>query len=143
MDCKRNDPSLPQHLKTGILGERVAADYLQSKGYTIVKTNYRFLKYEIDIIAKNDKYIVFVEVKTRTEFKGVSRYGRPASAVDAEKRRNLVKAAKSFIKYLNIKGFFYRFDVVEVYVDTDNNTGENTFKINHMQGVFGAGGKLI
>ncbi len=139
MDADRSE--LSAHLQTGILGERVAADYLQSKGYTIVKRNYRFLKYEIDIIAKKDQYIVFVEVKTRTEFKG-SKYGRPSAAVDLEKRKNLVKAAKSFINYLNIKGMFYRFDVVEVYVNTDPISKEKTFKVNHMLGVFGAGGQL-
>ena len=142
MNDASNVKDIPAHLQTGILGERVAADYLQSKGYTIVSRNYRFLKYEIDIIAKKDQYIVFVEVKTRTEFAG-SKYGRPSRAIDLEKRKNLVKAAKSFIKYLDIKGLFPRFDVVEVYVNTDSITSAKTFKVNHMIGVFGAGGRLI
>lgn len=142
MENEKNGGQMPSHLQTGILGERVAADYLQSKGYTIVSRNYRFLKYEIDIIAKKDQYIVFVEVKTRTEFKG-SKYGRPARAIDLEKRRNLVKAAKAFIKYLDVKGLFSRFDVLEVYVSNDPITNEKTFKVNHMIGVFGAGGRLI
>ena len=142
MDADNQKKDIASHLQTGILGERVAADYLQSKGYTIVKRNYRFLKYEIDIIAKKDQYIVFVEVKTRTEFKG-TQYGRPSRAVDLEKRKNLVKAAKSFINYLNIKGMFYRFDVIEVYINTEPITNEKNFKVNHMLGVFGAGGRLI
>lgn len=141
MDAQNDNRPIASHLQIGALGERVAADYLQSKGYTIVKRNYRFLKYEIDIIAKKDQYIVFVEVKTRTEFNG-SKYGRPSAAVDLDKRKNLVKAAKSFINYLNIKGMFSRFDVIEVYVNTDDVSGEKTFKVNHMLGVFGAGGRL-
>jgi putative endonuclease len=142
MKNENSASEMSQHLKTGILGERVAADYLQSKGYTIVSRNYRFLKYEIDIIAKKDQYIVFVEVKTRTEFNG-TKYGRPSRAIDLEKRKNLVKAAKSFMKYLDIKGLFPRFDAVEVYVNSDPITAEKTFKVNHMIGVFGAGGRLI
>ena len=133
---------LPPHLQLGILGEAVAADYLQSKGYTIVKRNYRYLKYEIDIIAKTEGYIVFVEVKTRQD-RPDNRFGRPASAVDAEKRRNLTRAAKAFVKYLNIKGFRLRFDVIEVFVGKNASTGEDTFKVNHMKGVFGAGGRLV
>ena len=45
MDADNQKKDIASHLQTGILGERVAADYLQSKGYTIVKRNYRFLKY--------------------------------------------------------------------------------------------------
>lgn len=136
-----NGSDRPGHLVTGELGERVAADYLQSKGYVIVKRNYRYLKYELDIIAKIEGYIVFVEVKTRSYVPN-SQYGRPFKAVDAEKRQNLTRAAKAFVNYLGIKGYRFRFDVIEVYVSTDPDTGENSFRINHMKDVFGAGGRL-
>ena len=126
----------------GNFGEKEAARMLRKKGYRILEQNYTARNAEIDIIARRKDLTVFVEVKTRTEFKG-SQYGRPSRAVDLEKRKNLVKAAKSFINYLNIKGMFYRFDVIEVYINTEPITNEKNFKVNHMLGVFGAGGRLI
>jgi putative endonuclease len=137
-----NTSDKPEHLIIGELGEAVAADYLQSKGYVIIKRNYRYLKYELDIIAKTEGYIVFAEVKTRNYFPN-SQYGRPARAVDNEKRKNLLRAAKAFVKYFGIKGYRLRFDVIEVYVSTDTVTKEHSFKVNHMKGVFGEGGRLV
>lgn len=128
------------HLITGKAGEDVAADYLKSQGYVIVCRNYKPYSEEIDIIAHKDKYIVFVEVKTRRQVKN-PQYGRPSNAVNAKKRAHLAKAAQCFIKNFPSDNF-YRFDVIEVLVCSDKNTGQGSYKINHMKGVFGAGGKI-
>ena len=125
---------------TGSGGEDAACRFLESEGYLIVCRNFRAAHDEIDIIAENEQYIVFVEVKTRTEVKYTA-YGRPASAVTAKKRKCLARAAEAYIKaYPSSK--FYRFDVVEVLVCSDLVTGKGSYKINHMKGVFGASGKI-
>ena len=50
----------------GVFGERLAVDFLISKGYKILTQNYRFKKAEVDILAQKDAYLVAVEVKTRS-----------------------------------------------------------------------------
>ena len=140
MDIRKKDGSLaPAHIITGVAGEKVAEDYLNANGYTVICRNYKPYNEEIDIIAQKDQYIVFVEVKTRRETK--SPYVRPAAAVNAKKRANLARAASCFIKNFP-SDKFYRFDVIEVFVCSDKNTGEGSYKINHMKGVFGAKGRI-
>lgn len=125
---------------TGRAGENAACDFLAQNGYIILHRNYRVSHDEIDIIAENDQYIVFVEVKTRTQVSH-SAYGRPASAVTAKKRARLARAAEAYIK-THPSSKFYRFDVVEVLLCHDHVTGEGSYRLNHMKGVFGAKGKI-
>ena len=79
----------------GRLGEDLAADYLEKNGYRIVRRNVRLSKNELDIIAEDNDYLVFVEVKTRScLYPESGEYGIPSRAVDEGKRKNTVKAAK-------------------------------------------------
>ena len=78
----------------GKRGEKVAADYLLSKGYTILEKNWSTGKREIDIIASDDNYIVFVEVKSRTADFQV----HPRDAVSVPKQRNIIFAAQTYIE---------------------------------------------
>lgn len=126
---------------TGDGGEDEACRYLENNGYKIICRNYYAGHNEIDIIAECDMYIVFVEVKTRTEFPGTSAYGRPASSVNAKKRKCLARAAECYIKSHKTTKFF-RFDAVEVLLCHDSLTGNGFYKVNHMKGVFGAAGKI-
>lgn len=57
---------MAEHYNRGISGERLAVEYLISKGYRILAQNFRYLKAEVDIIAQKDNYLVAVEVKTRS-----------------------------------------------------------------------------
>ena len=80
---------MARHNELGKKGENLAKEMLVDKGYTIVETNWRFDKDEIDIVAKDGDEFVIVEVKTRsTDF-----YGFPEDAVDSQKEgwRNLFK----------------------------------------------------
>ena len=129
----------PSHI-TGQAGETAACEYLTQHGYTILCRNFRAAHDEIDIIAESDTYIVFVEVKTRTA-KTKSAYGRPASSVTARKRACLARAAQAYIRTRHTDKF-YRFDVIEVLLCHKPVTGEGYYDINHMRGVFGAGGKI-
>lgn len=99
-------------IKTGKDGEMAAEQFLKKCGYKIVERNYRTRSGEIDLIALDNKVIVFVEVKTRTQ----ERYGTPAEAVDSRKQSRMIAASEH---YLNAKQAFdasVRFDVVSVIV---------------------------
>ena len=114
----------------GELAERVAAAFLQMKGYAILATNYRFHRHEIDIVAETDRRIVFVEVKCRSG----KAYGLPREAVGAEKMRRIVHAARGFLAERNLNDTSSRFDVVEVSIER----GGLTLVVEHIVGAFGA-----
>lgn len=98
----------------GKRGEELAALYLKKQGFTIVAKNYRLSHDEIDIIAEDEKYIVFAEVKSRAQTEGNKRYGRPALAVDYDKKKNLLRAAQKYLR-LERPNKQPRIDVIEVY----------------------------
>jgi len=112
-------------LDLGKKGEDLAADYLRKKGYRILKRNWRSGRTEVDIVAENTEYIVFVEVKTRSEDFIVD----PASAVTKEKQRILVYLADSYIKWFNVSKEC-RFDVIRIIMK------ENDFEIDHIEDAF-------
>lgn len=101
---------------TGAWGEQLAADLLRRAGYRILGRNVRFgPEREIDLVARTPRTdapsaLVFVEVKTRAN----EDLGRPFAAVDADKRRALVRAAAIYLRKLRRKPALVRFDVVEV-----------------------------
>ena len=95
-------------------GEQLAAEYLEGLGLHIIARNFYVGHDEIDIIAEDDKYIVFVEVKSRAQTKSNMRYGRPAMAVDYRKKQRLVRAGEGYLRQ-NKPHKQPRIDVVEVY----------------------------
>jgi putative endonuclease len=94
---------------TGSSGEKAAAEYLRSKGFAILETNYRAEGCELDIIAREGDTIVFVEVKTRA---GTS-YGFPEEAVGAVKQENIGRAAEAYLLTHRLENEI-RFDVISV-----------------------------
>jgi putative endonuclease len=103
----------------GNLGEDIAVKFLEQKGYKILARNYKFAvlgpqKGEVDIIAKKDDVICFVEVKTLTSDKSFS----PEAKVDFIKMRKIAKTAQSWMMKNKI-GFDspWRIDVVAVVID--------------------------
>ncbi|OOB79306.1 MAG: YraN family protein [Epulopiscium sp. Nuni2H_MBin003] len=100
----------PNKRQIGSMYEVKAEEYLEKKGYIILENNFRNRTGEIDIIAKDNEYIVFVEVKFRTNTK----YGLPREAVNRVKQKNIINVAKFYIERKKLDSFF-RFDVVEVF----------------------------
>ena len=118
----------------GLLGEKLAAKYLKRNGFKIIENNIHESHKEIDIIAKDKEYIVFVEVKTRSVDKDLySNYGSPASAVDKKKQSNLLFAANSYLSK-NITNKQPRMDVIEVYLDKKS---KKLLHINHIENAYG------
>ncbi len=93
----------------GVAGEVIAARFLREKGYTILSSNYRSRFGEIDIIATDGPYIVFVEVKARSDNSMLM----PREAVTPDKQQKILRTAALYIRAYpsNLQP---RFDVVEV-----------------------------
>ena len=100
---------MADHNDFGKLGEELAVDYLTGKGYEILERNWRNVHKEIDIIAKEGKFLVIVEVKTRQS----DEYGEPDIAVTRKKQRMLIAAANAYItrKGLDMET---RFDIISI-----------------------------
>lgn len=97
--------------KIGSAGEQLAADFLVKNGFTILNRNFRAGRLgEIDIIACENEYICFVEVKTRTG----KLYGTPAEAVGYDKIMRLKKLAWIYMKQEKLGERNMRFDIVEI-----------------------------
>lgn len=100
-----------QRHELGKTGENIVKEYLIKEGYKIVALNFRYKKYEIDIIAKDKEEIVFIEVKTRSS----KDYGMPAEAVTKLKQKHILKTAKYYLHIYKMENIYTRFDVIEVY----------------------------
>ncbi len=98
--------------KTGDEGEELAVELLESKGYKIVKRNYRYGKGEIDIIAEdpNEEGLVFVEVKSRKNLE----FGLPEEAITKNKIKQLKRIAELYLYENDIKEILCRFDVIAI-----------------------------
>ena len=108
---------------TGLKGEFRAKQFLENKGYKILESNYKNKIGEIDLIAVDKSYLVFVEVKTRESL----RFGYPREAVNFYKQQKIRRVAMGYLKH---KGLFdkvnIRFDVVDILGD-DITHIENAF----------------
>ncbi|HKK02170.1 MAG TPA: YraN family protein [Desulfuromonadales bacterium] len=112
----------------GRWGEAAAADFLRRLGMKIVERNYRTPVGEIDIIGRQGRHLVFVEVKTRTS----NRFGTPQEAVGPRKQRQILRTAQWYLSGGRGAGLQPRFDVVAV------RPGQDGPLIDHIPDAFGA-----
>lgn len=96
--------------KFGKFGENLAARHLKKQGYKIICKNYRTKLGEIDIIAKEDDTIVFIEVKSRR----TSTFGHPKHSITLKKQQQISKTALYYLKSTKQSNVRARFDVVTV-----------------------------
>lgn len=94
----------------GEKGERIAARRLRLLGYKILERNYRTKLGELDIIARDGRYLVFVEVRTRTG----DRFGTAEDSVTWRKQRKLISLAQAYLRRCGDSDVSCRFDVVAV-----------------------------
>lgn len=103
--------------RCGRRGEEAAARFLTSQGFTVLARNLHLSHQELDIVAENETYLVFAEVKTHGHPpQEDSGFGRPARAVTPEKSRNLRLAALRYLRRFPT-GKQPRIDVIEVWFD--------------------------
>jgi len=104
-------------ISTGKDGEQIAAAYLKKNGYCICETNFRCPLGEIDIIAREKKEIVFIEVKTRKS----NKLGYPEQAVGAKKQIKLSQLALWYLQKNKLADANARFDVVAITLHPEGN----------------------
>lgn len=113
----------------GAWGEVQAVDHLRRKGYAILACNYRCRLGEIDIIARNREYLVFVEVKLRKS----CAYGEPKEFVDRHKQARIRQTAELWLSE-NETQLQPRFDVIEVYAPNGERTSRPV--VHHLEDAF-------
>ena len=115
---------MARHIEKGRESEKIATEYLVSKGYRILETNFRFRHREIDIIAMLHNLLVIVEVKSW----GYESDENPGDLVDIRKQQSIIRAAEAYINLHNIDAEV-RFDVIFVYRSEGN-------RIEHIEDAF-------
>jgi putative endonuclease len=111
--------------KKGIWAENLACEFLVNKGLTIEYRNFRYKRAEVDIIAWEDKVLVFVEVKyRRTDY-----FGAPETAVDEAKQALILDAAAAYAEKID-HDWALRFDIVAI------TGGPGDLKIEHIRDAF-------
>lgn len=107
----------------GKKGEDIAVEFLEKQNYNILDRNFICRQGEIDVIALDRDYVVFVEIKSRTS----TEFGLPSEAVTKTKLKHMVKSAEYYLFVRNLENANIRFDVIEVYVK------DGKYFINHIK----------
>ena len=113
-----------KNIEIGKKGEDMAAEYLAAKDFEVLERNYRSGRIEIDIIARKDNKLIFIEVKTRTG----RAYGLPEEAVDDAKQESIEACAEAYILDNGWEGNI-RFDIIAVNLNDAD-------PIRHFEDVF-------
>ncbi len=113
---------------TGRLGEEIAVSYLKSKGYVILQKNYRSHWGEIDIVAKKNSTLSFVEVKTRKS----ANYGKPYEAVNLSKVKKLMRPVQYFLLQNNYKEYKLSLDVISIMLSIEGTVD----KLKHFKNIY-------
>ena len=97
----------------GILGEKLARDFLEKNGYRIIETNYRCPEGEIDIIAQQQDTLVFIEVRTKKS----RQFGSPEESITAVKKKRLKSVALHYGQNRSDLPPLWRIDVVAIQME--------------------------
>ena len=98
---------------TGILGEKLARNFLEKRSYRIVESNYRCREGEIDIVARHKDYLVFVEVRAKKSLE----FGSPEESITPAKKEKIKAAAYHYLQSHDNLPPLWRIDVVAVELD--------------------------
>ncbi|MFQ5824676.1 MAG: YraN family protein [bacterium] len=112
--------------KIGKFGEEMAAEFLRNKNYEIIERNYRWARGEIDIVAKKDDMLIFVEVKTAQR----DTFGPPETWVDQRKQQQIGQVAEHYLQEKEIDDMDCRFDVIAITAQGKE------WKIKHIENAF-------
>ena len=114
---------------TGILGEKLARDFLVEKGYAIVETNFRCPEGEVDIVAQDKDCLVFIEVRTKRSHS----FGTPEESITPTKKEKLRIAAATYRQTHDDLPLLWRIDFVAVELDNKN----KPLRIAHIENAVG------
>ena len=117
-----------KRLEIGKQGEQIAQKYLRRKRYKLLETNFRCAVGEIDIIAKDQHVVVFVEVRTRTS----DTFMPPYNTVRYSKKKQVKRVARFYISKHNLVNTQFRFDVIGITLDPQT----DDYDIAHIPNAF-------
>ena len=120
---------MSHNIELGRWGEDLAAAYMEEKGWYVRHRDWRYNHTDIDLVCidEEDTTLVFVEVKTRA----TPMFGRPSLAVDAEKRRNIVNAARAYKHSFRKENRMARYDIISIV-----GTPDTKADIEHIEEAF-------
>jgi len=133
--CRKHNSDL-----SGAGAEKLAKHFLQKKGLTILENNYATRRGEIDLIAKINNTIIFIEVR----YRGQNHYGTPAETVTYQKQQRLIAAASHYLQVHNLtESTICRFDVVSISPnrDIDSNKSQDKkkpYRVEWLPNAFGS-----
>jgi putative endonuclease len=110
---------------TGTAGEKIACNYLTDKGYSIIETNYRCREGELDIVARRQDTLVFVEVRTKKSY----RFGTPEESITALKKEHLRAAAEHYLQEHQDLPVDRRIDVIAIMMNVSGKLN----RIDHIE----------
>ncbi len=113
----------------GKKGESIAENYLRNRGYKIIERNFRTKYAEIDIVAKKDDTLIFIEVRSKSG----GNFGTPEETINKEKKWRLRQNAAGYINFKRYEGQ-YRIDVICVIFS--KNESYEVERMNHYQNIF-------
>jgi putative endonuclease len=122
---EENQSNMAESHNLGQKGEDLAVEYLKKSGFKILFRNWKWGKNEIDIIAENKDFIIYVEVKTRTDDFQM----HPVTAITREKQKSIMWAAEGYIQRYKIDKES-RFDVITIIKKSEG------FEIDHIEDAF-------
>jgi len=108
------------------IGEDAAKNYLESKNYKIIEKNYRTKYAEIDLVARKDNILIFVEVRTKRSRAFVA----PEESINYKKLKKLYWNANAYVAFKKWKGA-YRIDAICIVLNPDNTVAE----LEHFEGI--------
>lgn len=117
---------MKKHIGLGKRGESIAAAYLVKEGYEVLEKNWRHRRAEIDLIARKDEVLVFVEVKTRS----TAWLRRPEEAVTQAKQALLANAASVYMETIGHE-WEIRFDIIGIIYH-----GATSYDLQHYEDAF-------
>jgi len=109
--------------------EEIAKNYLLDEGYEILEKNWRYSRAEIDIIAKKNNCLIFIEVKARNSLY----YGLPEEMVDEQKQHLVFGAAQRYMEKINYD-WEIRFDIISIHLIEV--TEYKNYDLKHLKDVF-------
>ncbi len=112
--------------ETGSIGEQLAVDYLLNKSFEILERNWRFSHAEIDIIAKKDGCLIFIEVKTRENIE----FGKPEEFLTTTQEKRIKDAASEYMKTID-HDWEIRFDIISIILPKNG-----SHSIEHFEDAF-------
>ena len=102
---------MAHHNYTGLLGEKMAIEYLLKKGFSILHQNWRHSHWEVDVIASLNNTLHFIEVKTRR----TQKFGYPEDDVSKKKIENLINASEEY-QFIYPQWKLIQFDVLSITI---------------------------